>query len=186
MLSTLKTLIVFGAISSTLLITLPTIAKPQGEGKSTSLAQNNTRKTDTPTPEQIEKMIVALIDLTNSERAKHHLPPLKRQEQLEQAAKWMAQDMSTRSRLSHTDSKKRSIDPRLPDFGYKDYQTIGENIATGQTSAASVFSEWMKSAEHRENILNPEFKEIGVGLFYAKSGNYYWYWVQDFGRQLDK
>ena len=147
-----------------------------------------TRKTENspPTDTEKEKMIVAVIDLTNAERAKQHLQPLKRQDQLEQAAKWMAQDMADNAYLEHTDSKKRNIDVRLPDFGYKNYQTIGENIAAGQPTAAAVVSGWMNSPHHRANILNPEFHEIGVGVAYTRSGNYHWYWTQDFGKQFSK
>jgi uncharacterized protein YkwD len=34
---------------------------------------------------------------------------------------------------------------------------------------------WMSStAGHRENILNPRYKEIGIGVGVTKDGNKYW------------
>ena len=47
--------------------------------------------------------------------------------------------------------------------GY-DWRAIGENIAEGQFSVAEVMDTWMHSPGHRRNILDPGFKELGVGL----------------------
>jgi hypothetical protein len=47
---------------------------------------------------------------------------------------------------------------------------IGENIASGYTSARSVFDGWMASARHRANIMRPQFRRLGlakVGPFYV-------------------
>ena len=38
---------------------------------------------------------------------------------------------------------------------------------------------WMNSPGHRENILNPDLTELGVG-FYQGSGSYRYYWTQCF------
>lgn len=54
----------------------------------------------------------------------------------------------------------------------------GENIAVGQTTPASVVKAWMASEGHRMNILNEDYKAIGVGVFYH---NKHYYWVQCFG-----
>ena len=137
-----------------------------------------------PSAAEMDDMTLQVIALTNTERFKFGLPSLKPQRFLTASAKWMAHDMAEKNYFDHNDSRKRSIDPRLPDFGYKDYQTIGENIAAGQKTAASVVNGWMHSPHHRENILNPDFKEIGVGVFFTQSGKYHWYWVQDFGKKF--
>jgi uncharacterized protein YkwD len=52
--------------------------------------------------------------------------------------------------------------------GYK-----GENIAHGQTTAKEVMTDWMNSPGHRANIMNANFKQLGVG----KVGTY---WTQQF------
>jgi hypothetical protein len=57
------------------------------------------------------------------------------------------------------------------------YTWLGENIAWGYTTPQGVMNGWMNSQGHRNNILNSEFWEIGVGYY---DGNY---WVQDFGRR---
>ncbi|MGL5944276.1 MAG: CAP domain-containing protein [Waterburya sp.] len=59
-------------------------------------------------------------------------------------------------------------------MGYQ-YSNLGENVAQGQTTPTDVLDSWMNSSGHRENILNPNFTEIGVG--YENN-----YWTQVFGR----
>lgn len=54
---------------------------------------------------------------------------------------------------------------------------FGENIAFGQRTPQSVMNSWMNSEGHKENILSPNYKEIGIGCI--KSGGTY-YWVQCF------
>lgn len=44
------------------------------------------------------------------------------------------------------------------------YSIAGENLALGFNTSEGVVSAWMKSDKHRENILNPDFKDIGVGV----------------------
>ncbi|MBM6905029.1 S-layer homology domain-containing protein [Collinsella tanakaei] len=51
---------------------------------------------------------------------------------------------------------------------------FGENIATGQWTAAEVMDDWMHSTGHRENIMNSSYASIGVGCFQAQDGALYW------------
>jgi uncharacterized protein YkwD len=132
-----------------------------------------------------ERLAQQVVERTNAERAKVGLPPLKRQDDLDAAARWLAQDMASRNYFNHTDRQGRNMDRRLPDFGYRDYQAIGENIACGQTSPDSVVAGWMQSPGHRANILDPKFREIGVGCNFGRTGRLKRYWVQDFGGRID-
>ena len=65
----------------------------------------------------------------------------------------------------------------LQRFGVN-YTAAGENIAAGQKSAEAVMTDWLNSSGHRANILNKEYKELGVG--YVTGGSYGTYWVQLF------
>jgi uncharacterized protein YkwD len=136
----------------------------------------------TASPDRLAQQVV---ERTNAERAKYGLPPLKRQDDLDTAARWMAQDMAGRNYFDHTDRQGRNVNRRLPDFGYRDFQDIGENIASGQASPDSVVADWMHSPGHRANILDPKFREIGVGYAVGRTGRLRRYWVQDFGRRFD-
>jgi uncharacterized protein YkwD len=105
-------------------------------------------------------------------------PPLIWNEQLEKAALGHAKDMNRRNYFSHTSKDGRSISDRIVGAGY-DYKgfksySIGENIAFGQQSIEEVMNGWIKSEGHCKNLMNPDFKEIGVAQYNT-------YWVQDFG-----
>ena len=65
--------------------------------------------------------------------------------------------------------------------GYTPWTTLAENVAAGQQTPEAVVAAWMNSAGHRANILNPSFRDIGVGV--AKGGSYGIYWAQEFGAQ---
>lgn len=97
---------------------------------------------------------------------------------LEHSAKGHAWDMSNNRYFSHTSKDGRSMSDRIVFAGYyfNGYKsfTVGENIAYGQQSIEEVMDGWFKSEGHCKNLMNPQFKEVGV----AENHNY---WVQDFG-----
>jgi uncharacterized protein YkwD len=125
-----------------------------------------------------------VVELTNIERARLNLPPLKANISLNTAATWLAADMALKDYFSHTDSLGRAFAERLTVFGYA-YNMVSENIAAGQGSAEEVVDAWMHHEGHRENILNPSYREIGTGYYFLASATYSHYWVQDFGQQRD-
>src|SRR5215210_6934859 len=100
---------------------------------------------------------------SNPERGKAGAPPLALNADLQQAAQAHAQDMLARAFFAHKSPSGTTVRERSRKAGY-DWRTIGENIAEGQTSVNEVMTTWMNSKGHRENILNPAFRELGVGL----------------------
>ncbi|WP_019873932.1 CAP domain-containing protein [Sporichthya polymorpha] len=116
----------------------------------------------------------AIVKKTNKIRKAHGCRALKVRPKLNQAAQRHAKDMSRKRYFSHTSKDGTSWVTRIRRTGWR--QPGGENIARGYYSASSVMSAWMHSPGHRRNIVNCQFRNIGVG--YVKSGNY---WVQDFG-----
>jgi uncharacterized protein YkwD len=110
------------------------------------------------------------------------VPPLVWNNQLTDAAKDHARDMSKRKYFSHTSKDGRSIQDRIMATGYNYtcYKSfaIGENIAQGQESIAEVSDGWFESPGHCKNLMNPSFKEIGIA-------EYNRYWVQDFGGRIE-
>ncbi|HZP84771.1 MAG TPA: CAP domain-containing protein [Chthonomonadaceae bacterium] len=133
------------------------------------------------TPSKEERFLQEIVERTNAERDAQGLPPLKLQENLSASASWLANDMAAKGYFAHTDKQGRNIQPRLPDFGYTHYAYIGENIAAGQATPAAVMRGWMNSPVHRDDLLNPHFREIGVGYVYRQNSPFRHYWVQDFG-----
>ena len=63
-----------------------------------------------------------------------------------------------------------SVDSRISRAGYlsqADSFVIGENIGGGtghQGSPWTIFEDWMNSPPHRANILDPSFRDVGVGV----------------------
>ncbi|AEM84745.1 CAP domain-containing protein [Streptomyces violaceusniger] len=116
-----------------------------------------------------------VVDLVNSERSKAGCKPLTVNEKLTKAAQDHSEDMAAHSNMSHTGSDGSSPGDRIERAGYS-WSTYGENVAYGYESPKSVMEGWMSSPGHKANILNCDFKEIGVGV--AQPGHY---WTQDFG-----
>lgn len=56
----------------------------------------------------------------------------------------------------------------------------GENIAAGQLTPEAVMETWKNSPGHNANMLNPNWKYIGVSCFQSNTGIYGIYWVQLF------
>ena len=116
----------------------------------------------------------AINTLTNTARLAHGCKPLKLSGKLNKAAQKHAKDMSKYDYFSHTSRNGTTWSKRIKKTGYK--YPGGENIAVGFPTAVSVVQAWLHSPDHRRNILDCNFRYIGVG--YAPTGNY---WVQDFG-----
>lgn len=129
------------------------------------------QKLSVPNIDDIKKMENEVIRLVNVERSKQGLAPLTANWELSRVARYKSQDMKTKGYFSHTSPTYGSPFQMMQHFGIV-YRTAGENIAMGQKTPAEVMKAWMNSPGHRANILNPAFKEIGVGL--AKDGTLYW------------
>ena len=71
----------------------------------------------------------------------------------------------------------RTFGTAITDLGIT-YRGAGENIAWGQKTPETVMNAWMNSEGHRANILNPNFKKLGVG--YRTNGQGTPYWTQLF------
>ncbi|XJZ28784.1 CAP domain-containing protein [Bacillota bacterium Lsc_1132] len=126
------------------------------------------------TTDNIGTIAMQVIDLTNKERQKNGLPPLKADPSLTRVAQTKTNDMNAKHYFSHTSPTYGSPFDMMRDFGVT-YRTAGENIAMGQPTAQQVVNAWMNSEGHRKNILSPNYTNIGVG--YTKAGNY---WAQMF------
>ncbi len=116
----------------------------------------------------------SIVHLTNVARASKGCRPLKQNSRLELAAQRHANDMANRNYFSHTSANGTAWWKRIMKAGYKD--PAGENIARGFSSTRSLIKAWMNSPLHRKNIMNCQFRTIGIG--FNGDGDY---WVQDFG-----
>ncbi|NRS15615.1 hypothetical protein HPY28_00125 [Brevibacillus sp. HB1.2] len=113
-----------------------------------------------------------VADLVNQERAKAGLKPVQMDAALSKVALAKAQDMSANNYFDHNSPTYGSPFDMMKQYGIQ-YSTAGENIAMGQQSPQEVMQQWMNSEGHRQNIMNPAFTKIGVGVTNG-------YWVQEF------
>jgi uncharacterized protein YkwD len=106
----------------------------------------------------------ALLELTNKERARKKLPPLEANATLCKLARDHSANMARKKEMSHVHDGKTPRD-RLEASGYE-AAAFGENIAWSSepgAKVAGIVDWWMHSKDHRGNILNPDFQEIGLG-----------------------
>ena len=115
-----------------------------------------------------------VVRLVNAERAKEGLAPLQMVSSLKSSARLRAKELA--GCWSHT----RPNGQRFCTAIKLSYHKAAENIAAGQQSPETVVKGWMNSASHRANIMNPNFKLIGVGCYYDSSTSYKIYWSQLF------
>jgi uncharacterized protein YkwD len=106
------------------------------------------------------------LSLINAARTSNGLPALAPNDKLSAAAQNHSQDMACNNFLSHTGWNGSTPDSRVAAAGYAASLTR-ENIYAqpaqyGGTPQAAV-DWWMGDPTHRDAILNPAVKEIGIG-----------------------
>ena len=118
--------------------------------------------------------------LVNQERARAGAGPVAWNAALESEALEYACQLIDDDFFAHVNPRTGStLADRAEQAGYQ-YWIIGENLAAGQPDPTSVVEAWMNSPEHRENLLNSAFTEMGVAV--RGGGEYNIYWVQELGR----
>jgi hypothetical protein len=123
----------------------------------------------------------ALIEFLNSERRSKGLLPLSENPILDQSAYLKAKDILEKGYFSHWSPEGTSPWYWFRAVGY-DYQFAGENLAIGFLDSKEVHEALMSSLSHRQNILNPNYKEIGIAVLKGEfNGNEVYVVVQHFG-----
>lgn len=103
-----------------------------------------------------------MLNLVNQARAGAGLPALKADEELIKLARLKAQDMIKRGYFSHTSPIYGSPFDMMKAAGVS-YRYAGENLA-GAYSVNTAHTNLMNSPGHRANILNNNFKSVGIGI----------------------
>lgn len=118
----------------------------------------------------------AVLRLVNAERAKVGCSPVTADGALTALATAFSDDMADRGFFDHTDPDGDTPWDRAQAAGIGNLG--GENIARGQADAEAVMEAWMNSPGHKANILNCDFKTLGVGVHMGPGGPW---WTQNFG-----
>jgi uncharacterized protein YkwD len=137
----------------------------------TTVAPTTTTTAPEPTPAE------EVLALVNKARAEAATPcaPLTIDPHLQVAAQTHTDDMAARHYMDHVTPEGQDPAARAQAAGYTG-TGVGENIAQGYSTAASVMTGWMESDGHRANIENCSYTVIGIGA--NPNG---WYWTQVFG-----
>lgn len=140
------------------------------------ITQNQTK------PEEIdqERIRNRIFERTNELRVQQGLSFLENNTVLIEVATIRAQE--TEERFSHTRPNEEPFHTVLDDR--YNYQLAGENLAMGTYHLPEVemadflFEGWVESSGHYENMVEPDYKELGVGVHYDGENLYL---VQIFG-----
>ncbi len=142
-----------------------------------------------PTPmgcnAQVDSNVEAqVLNLINQQRVDNALSPLTLNTALTAAARVQSADMACNNFVSHTGSNGSNWADRIRAQGY-DYATYPlENIYVGDPqfggNAQGAVTWWMNSQVHRDNILNSQVTEVGIGYVYDPNSEYGGYYTVDF------
>ncbi|MGP3981138.1 CAP domain-containing protein [Streptomyces sp. KR80] len=162
---------------------------PEESGTGTPQDTGHPSRTPAPEPSRPEKpapdptvpgaKTVAeseVLVLVNQERLEAGCRPVRADRKLAGLAEQFSEDMARRGFFDHTDPDGANPWDRAEAL---DIDGLGgENIARGQQDAEAVMEAWMDSPGHRANILNCEYRTIGIGAHLGDGGPW---WTQDFG-----
>ena len=114
---------------------------------------------------------MAVRCLLNRKRENHGLHRLGRSSRLKRAAQRHTNHMDNHRCFAHECPGEPSVLSRLKNVNYivggLRRWLYGENIAYGGSNLGTpkaIVRAWMHSPEHRHNILNPDFRQIGIGF----------------------
>ncbi|MYS37703.1 uncharacterized protein YkwD [Streptomyces sp. KhCrAH-43] len=150
-------------------------AKTSAPAARTSSSAPAPSKSSTPSATAASAQ-AAILALVNEERGKVGCSPVTASSSLASLAQNFSDDMAARGFFDHTDPDGKTPWDRADAAGVAGLG--GENIARGQADAQAVMDAWMNSDGHRANILNCDYKTLGVGVHYGAGGPW---WTQDFG-----
>ena len=123
----------------------------------------------------------ALVDETNQQRTTNGDAVLQVSPLLQQAAQDKANDMAANDYFAHTSPSGVTPWDWFEKAGYS-FSFAGENLAVNFSNSQDVTNAWMNSPEHRANILDGDFTQIGIATAQGTfSGQPAIYVVEEFG-----
>lgn len=153
----------------------PIINETENNTNESIKENNNVNESNQPkelTEEEKRAMEEEVVRLVNEEREKHNLQPLQISEKLMQTAREKSDDMAKNNYFSHTDPNGYTMAINL---------NVAENITSVDSTPSGAVDNWMNSTKgHKDNILDPNSKYIGVGIAFNINSELTYYWTQQF------
>jgi uncharacterized protein YkwD len=109
----------------------------------------------------------------NAFRAAHDLAPLRLSASLTAAARDHSQQMEADGYFAHNSVDGTAFWKRIQSFypsSHFGYWSVGENLlwSSPDVDAQKALTMWENSPEHRKNMLDPNWREIGVSAVHAQ------------------
>lgn len=149
-------------------------ANPSNTKKDTSIDISNVKVSD---EDNFISLEAAILSETNARRADYNLAPLSYSAAAENVAKAKTKEMFTRNYFAHTSPYTGNLKSQFAKWGSIKLGTnatiIGENIMymnnynKKEVTAKFLVDQWMNSEKHRENILNSNYTQIGIAVYYG-------------------
>jgi uncharacterized protein YkwD len=131
---------------------------------------------ETPDDRAVAEIERTTLEAINAERRANGLPPLALSPELCRLARAFSRDMVERRFFDHVDPDGKHVQERTDRAGIKRWLSVGENIARNRgfkDPVATAVRDWMRSEGHRDNILDEDYTETGVGVWIAPDRTVY-------------
>jgi uncharacterized protein YkwD len=142
-----------------------------------------------PDPRDQEAIIARVLYLTNQARGKARLcggsqfpaaPALTLDARLTQAAREHSRDMAAHGYMDHRAPDGSLPGERVSRTGYR-WLAVGENLASGMSTADAVVKGWLGSPHHCANLMGAQFRQMGAAFAVNLDAKGAVYWTQVFG-----
>ena len=120
-----------------------------------------------------------MLELINVERDARGIPPLELHPELSDMAREYSAKMASSGRVDH--ERDRPMDERIRKV-LPNTCMFAENVSKN-TSVDYALSDLMTSEGHRDNLLNPRYIAVGIGI--VRSEDDYLYITQEFSRSCE-
>ena len=140
-----------------------TPAKPNAPSQSVTPITQPQTPANPSAPSSLTADEQRMVQLVNQARQNAGLRPLEVDMELVKVARIKAQDMIANGYFSHTSPTYGSPFDMMRSFGITNWRSAAENIAQNPT-VDGAHNSFMNSEGHRNNILNPSFNKVGIGI----------------------
>jgi len=124
-------------------------------------------------PSDFASLEADLLARVNQFRREHHLITLQRRSDLDRVALAHSLDMARRGYFSHESPEGRNPLDRLQASGVDDMVLAAENLGktTQSDPSARIVDSWIRSPDHRANLLAPALNFTGIGIARGSDGS---------------
>ena len=156
----------FAALAFTLPLAAPLALAAQPDATAAG-AKRGCRAAEAPAAELSAKALRrSFTCVINKERSSRERHELEENASLKRVAKRHAERMVADECLGHTCPGERPLEQRVRRSGYPDGADrwrFASNTGCAD-SAKAMLRSWLHSEFHRENVLDPRFRDLGVGV----------------------